>query len=255
MNPPGAVGSFIIGLLEDEGVASGPAEDTTALLLRHEGSGPWIQFEGCTKGETDTISVRAAAEVGCKAQAGDRLLVKIKSTDGTVAAGFNVLSVVAADFPPIQWAHKATWTKVVPRRPQGAALSSLREPIVSLELASEEWEDAWWAKQQLEMQARSLEEGTDRDEGGLLADERHRPDTAVLGPWMWGVMQPEGHEADYQKPPEGNPEWMNSKAMGSLFVAGGVHAPGMYEKWKAAGASAQVLRWIKGGCYTNNSGG
>ena len=31
--PTAAVGSFIIGLLEDEGVASGPAEDTTAMLL------------------------------------------------------------------------------------------------------------------------------------------------------------------------------------------------------------------------------
>ena len=40
------------------------------------------------------------------------------------------------------------------------------------------------------------------------------------------------------------------KAKGSVFVAGGVHAPGMYEKWKAAGASAQVLRWIKEGGYT-----
>ena len=28
--------SFVIGLLEDEGVASGPAEDTTVLLVRHE---------------------------------------------------------------------------------------------------------------------------------------------------------------------------------------------------------------------------
>ena len=79
----------------------------------------WIQFEGCTKGDTDTLSVRTAAEVGCKAHAGDRLLVKVKATDGTVAEGFNVLLVVEADAPPIQWAHKATWTKVVPRRPQG----------------------------------------------------------------------------------------------------------------------------------------
>ena len=135
--------SFIIGLIEDEGVASGPAEDTTVLLVRHEESGQWVQFEGCTRGDTDTMSVRAAAEVGCDAQAGDRVLVKVKSPDGTVDEGFQVFSVVAADAPPIQWAHRALWAKVVPRRPQGAALSSLREPIVSLELASEEWEDAW----------------------------------------------------------------------------------------------------------------
>jgi hypothetical protein len=47
--------SFVIGLLEDEGVASGPAEDTTVLLVRHEESGQWVQFEGCTKGDTATI--------------------------------------------------------------------------------------------------------------------------------------------------------------------------------------------------------
>ena len=40
--PTAEVGGFIIGLLEDEGVASGPAEDTTALLLRYEESGQWI---------------------------------------------------------------------------------------------------------------------------------------------------------------------------------------------------------------------
>ena len=40
------------------------------------------------------------------------------------------------------------------------------------------------------------------------------------------------------------------KAMGSVLVAGGMHASGMYEKWKAAGARAQVLRWIKEGGYT-----
>ena len=44
--PTAAVGGFIMGLLEDEGGASGPAEDTTALLLRHdvnnEESGQWI---------------------------------------------------------------------------------------------------------------------------------------------------------------------------------------------------------------------
>ena len=56
------------------------------------------------------------------------------------------------------------------------------------------------------MQERSLQEGN--DEGGMLEDKRHRPDTSVLGPWMRGVndMQPEGHEANYPKPPEGNPE-------------------------------------------------
>ena len=170
----------------------------------------------CTKGETDTISVRAAAEVGYKAQAGDRLVVNVKSPDGAVAEGFNMFSVVAADAPPIQWAHRAARAKVVriPRRPQGAALASFREPIVSLELASEEWEDAWWARQQQEMQVCSLQEG--EDEGGLLKDALHRPDTSVLGPWMRGVMHAEGHEANYPKPPEGNPEWM--KTMGSVLI-------------------------------------
>ena len=28
--------------------------------------------------------------------------------------------------------------------------------------------------------------------GGLLDDAQHRPATSVLGPWMRGVMQPEG---------------------------------------------------------------
>ena len=62
----------------------------------------WGTNGGCTKGEADTSSVRAASEVGCKAHAGDRVLVKVKSPDGTVTDGFNVSSVVAADASPIQ---------------------------------------------------------------------------------------------------------------------------------------------------------
>ena len=96
----------------------------------------------------------------------------------------------------------------------------MRGDFLSLELASEEWEDAWWEREQQRMLELSLVSG--EDEGELLEEEQHRPVTEVLGPWMkGGLIQPEGHEDDYPKPPAGNPDWM--KEMGSVFVAGGVH--------------------------------
>ena len=86
------------------------------------------------------------------------------------------------------------------------------------------------------------------DQGGLLEDDWHRPDESVLGTWIQGEELPEGHEADYAKPPEGNPAWMQE--MGSVFVAGAMHAEGMVEKWKAMGASQEVLKWVREGGYT-----
>ena len=47
-------------------------------------------------------------------------------------------------------------------------------------------------------------------------------------------------------PPEGNPAWMQE--MGSVFVAGAMHAEGMVEK--AMGASQEVLKWVREGGYT-----
>ena len=35
-----------------------------------------------------------------------------------------------------------------------------------------------------------------------------------------------------------------------MLVAGAMHAEGMVEKWKAMGASQEVLRWVREGGYT-----
>ena len=58
----------------------------------------------------------------------------------------------------------------------------------------------------------------------------------------------EGHEDDYAKPPEGNPQWM--KGISSVFVPGKMREPGMEAKWKAYGATPAVLKWVHKGGYT-----
>ena len=62
------------------------------------------------------------------------------------------------------------------------------------------------------------------DQGGLLEEAWHRPDDSALGTWIRGeeMHMPDGHEAGYAKPSEGNPTWIQE--MGSVFVAGGIHA-------------------------------
>ena len=45
----------------------------------------------------------------------------------------------------------------------------MRGDFQSLELASEEWEDAWWEREQQRMLELSSESG--EDEGGLLEEE------------------------------------------------------------------------------------
>ena len=71
--PSAREGHTIIGLDAEEPEADAEAEPGVATLqVRHEQSGQWVQFEGCASGATDTISCRAAGEVGCKgAREGD----------------------------------------------------------------------------------------------------------------------------------------------------------------------------------------
>ena len=99
--PSAGEGHTIIGLDTEEPEADADAEPGVATLqVRHEQSGQWVQFEGCASGATDTISCRAAGEVGCKdAREGDRLLVRVRSPDKVVQEQFTVFDVVEADNP------------------------------------------------------------------------------------------------------------------------------------------------------------
>ena len=131
------------GLETEEETAPGVA----TLQLRHEQSGQCVQFEGCASGATDTISCRATGEVGCKgAREGDRLLVRVRSPDKVVTEQFTGFDDTFWWRPithRVQWARQATRAQVVPRRPEGSLLSSMRGEFQALQLASEEWEDAW----------------------------------------------------------------------------------------------------------------
>ena len=96
-----------------------------------------------------------------------------------------------------------------------------------MEMASDEWEDAWWSQQLEKVQQQGLQpEGeAEPDYGGILEGAEHKPEEEVLGSWVRSKVMPEGHEGDYAKPPEGNPQWM--KDIGSVFVPGKMHEPGM----------------------------
>ena len=102
--PSAGEGHTIIGLDAEEPETDSDAEPGVATLqVRHEQSGQWVQSEGCASGATDTISCRAAGEVGCKGTCeGDRLLVRVRSPDKVAKEQFTVFNVVEADNPPLQ---------------------------------------------------------------------------------------------------------------------------------------------------------
>ena len=61
-------------------------------------------------------------------------MVRVRSPDKVAKEQFTVFDVVEAGNPPLQWARQATWAQLVPRRPEGPLLSSMRGGFQSLEL-------------------------------------------------------------------------------------------------------------------------
>ena len=239
-----AVESMVIDEREEEVV--------TALQVQHEHSGQWVDFERCVKHKVSTISVQAVRAIGIKTlPIGGTAVLWVRAP--TVEGGEKQLAsfeVVEEDTPSIRWAGAANWEVLPLRMPVGKELSSFAGELDSMEMASEEWEDSWWSKQLQEVQQRGLQpEGeADPDFGGILEGAEHRPEEEVLGSWVRSKVMPEGHEGDYAKPPEGNPQWM--KDIGSVFVPGKMHEPGMEARWKAYGATSEVLKWVREGGYT-----
>ena len=197
--------------------------------MQHEQSGQWLNFERCVRHEASTISVQAVRALGIKQlPIGGTAVLWVRTPD--VQGGEKQLAsfeVVEEDTPSIKLAGAASWGVLPLRKPVGEELSSFAGELDSMEMASEEWEDAWWSKQLEEVQQRGLQpEGeAEPDFGGILEDAEQRPEEEVLGSWVCSKVMSEGHEGDYAKPPEGNPQRM--KDIGSVFVPGKMHGPGM----------------------------
>ena len=121
-------------------------------------------------------------------------------------ASFEVVVEDTPTSPSSKWSGAARWGVLPLRKPVGEELASFAGELDSLEMASEEWEDAWWSKQSGQVQQRELQpEGeAEPDLGGILEDAEHRPAEEVLGSWVRSKVMPEGHEGGYAKPPEGN---------------------------------------------------
>ena len=105
-------------------------------------------------------------------------------------------------------------------------------------------EEVHWRKLESEAVERAVQAG----ESGCVHEAKEaQPNGEVLGPWMHLEEQGVGHAFEYTREKDA-PEWLRCKK--SVFVAGGmVIKPGMYERWKAAGADAEILSWIKQGGY------
>ena len=90
--------------------------------------------------------------------------------------------VVKEDTPSIRWAGAAKWEVLPLRKPVGEELSSFVGELEPMEMASEEWEDAWWSKQLEEVQQRGLQPDgeADPDFGGILEGAEHKPEDEAL---------------------------------------------------------------------------
>ena len=147
---------MVIDEREDEVVA--------ALQVQHEHSGQWLDFERCVKHEVSTISVQAVRALGIKTlPIGGTAVLWVRAPD--VEGGEKQLAsfeVVEEDTPIIRWAGAANWEVLPMRTPVGDELSSFAGELDSMEMASEEWEDAWWSKQLEEAQQRGLSTGLTR---------------------------------------------------------------------------------------------
>ena len=142
----------------------------------------------------------------------------------------------------------ADWKAWTPRVPQGPKLQDFEADAISeLQPSDAERVDAFWRAQAETARLMALEFGDQR--GGILDWEDLEPDGRVLGSWMQGASdQLLGHEYDYPKMPDDNTEEMKSRP--SVFVPGGICAPGMEARWREAGADDQILHWIQEGGYS-----
>ena len=158
--------SMVIDERDDDVVAT--------LQVQHEHSGQWLDFERCVRHEVSTISVQAVRTLGVRqfsVGGTDVLWVRAPVAEGgeKQLASFEV---VAEDTPSIKWVGAASRGVLPLRKPVRADLSSFAGEHDSMEMASEEWEDAWWSKQLEKVQQRGLQpEGeAEPDFGGILED-------------------------------------------------------------------------------------
>ena len=119
------------------------------------------------------------------------LWVRVPDVEG-VEKQLASFDVVEEDTSSIRRAGAASWEVLPLRKPVGEELSSFAGQLDSMEMASEEWEDAWWSKQLEGVHQRGLQpEGeAEPDFGGILEDAEQRPEEEVLGSWVCSKVVP-----------------------------------------------------------------
>ena len=142
-------------------------EETVATLqVQHEESGQWLDFERCVRHEVSTISVQAVRALGIRElHVGGKDVLWVRAPE-----------MVTEDTPSIKWSGAARWGGLPLRKPVGEEHASFAGELDSLEMASEEWEDAWWSKQlekvqhcRLQQRGLQLEGEAEPDFGGILS--------------------------------------------------------------------------------------
>ena len=130
-------------------------------------------------------------------------------------------------------------------RPKGVELRDFGTGVYE-EIQSGEEGEAWWEEKMETAMRHAVRSGD--EQGAMFETEEVETVAVVLGDWLQGkCLQPEGNEYVYPKMPEDNEEWMKAKQ--SVFVAGGMFADEMEDRWRKMGADEEILGWIRQGGY------
>ena len=228
------------GRVEESGLG-GSSDESLQLWLQCPVSGQWVRCDDAKRTGEPSISRFMVQQLGANVVKGWVLLqVKLKPDGQSVPVWFRVSE---EPLPDVGWSGVGVWRRVQARQPSDEAYCRWEGEVEWL-CGSGESEEGFWEEKEAEAVARAREAG---EEGCVHEGKEAQPHSEVLGPWLHGAEQKEGHAFEYTRERDA-PEWLREKK--SVFVAGGmIIKEGMYEKWRAAGADAEILGWIKQGGY------
>ena len=241
----GKRGAAAVGRPQDKKARLGVGSEEVmgAIWLQCPVSGQWVKCEGVRKGPVATISRFMVGQLGGNVVKG-RVLLQVRDCEGvgSVPVWFEVVDEAE---PDVVWPGRAVWRRVHARLPSTQDEQHMRwEGEVEWLKKGLGSEEGYWREKEKEAEARANEAG---ELGGFHEVKGAQPNSEVLGPWVQLSELEDGHAFDYTRESDA-PEWLRERK--SVFVAGGmIVKPGMYEKWKAAGADEEILGWIKQGGY------